>query len=881
MKTRFIFRAPRSAIFLFLCALLQVAATWALPAQKSVGTAEPRTIVGIVLDVSGSSVVGARVTVKRVDETVVAETQADKAGSFRFDKIEPGIYHLRIDAAGFRTTQTEVKVGGKPPAPLRITLAIASHNEVVNVGVDDSAPQVTPEAAENQNANVIDRDALDRVPVFDQNYVATMSRFLDDNATGTNGVSLIVNGVEANGPGVSPSGVQEVKINQNPYSARFARPGRARLEITTKGGTPAFHGTTNFIFRDSMFDASNAFATVKPPEQRRFYEGSLTGPLGRNKQNTFLLTMERDEDNLQAVVDAQGVNGPIRENVPAPTRHFFTSFRVFHDFANGDQFWIGYSYEGQTLKNQNVGGLVLPQAGYTDESTEHEINVSYRHIFSAKWVNQLRFLVGHNDEPRTSISSAPQIVVEGLFTSGGAQADSKRTEAHFDGTDFMSYVSGKHQLVFGIDVPDISRRGADDFTNRSGVYTFSSLADYNAGIPASLLLQTGQGHLVFWERVVAAFVEDTIRLKPNFSLVVGARYYWQNYFFDQASHLAPRLGFAYAPAAKSKWVFRGGAGLFFDRSGPRPIADLLHYNGIDLLRFVATQSAQPPYAISFPITPAQLAALPVSTVTLDPQARLPRTLQYSFGIERQVTAKSTFSASYVGSRGMDLFRSRDVNAPSPPDYLARPNPELGQVRQIESEGYQKSNALELTFRGKPGKYFSGQAQYTLSKTYNNTSGILYFPANSYFPNEDWARSDNDRRHKFDLLGSAELPASFSFGVALSAYSGKPVNVTTGLDTYGDALFKARPLLPDGAMLPRNTLHGPGFLNLDVNLERDFRLSKGKKEGPTITVSLNAFNVLNHVNDVTYIAISPVPLNTGYAVQALDPRRIQLNLQFKF
>ena len=83
------------------------------------------------------------------------------------------------------------------------------------------------------------------------------------------------------------------------------------------------------------------------------------------------------------------------------------------------------------------------------------------------------------------------------------------------------------------------------------------------------------------------------------------------------------------------------------------------------------------------------------------------------------------------------------------------------------------------------------------------------------------------------------------------------------------------------MLPRNTLHGPGFLNLDVNLERDFHLSKGKKEGPAITVALNAFNVLNHVNDVTYIAISPVPINTGYAVQALDPRRIQLNLQFKF
>jgi hypothetical protein len=866
---------------LISCGTFSTGASCARPAQKSVDAVDERTIAGSVLDASGSSVAGAHVSLRRADESVAEETQTDKAGNFRLNKIAAGIYHLQIAAAGFRSAQEELRIGNKAPAPIRITLAIAAHDEVVNIGIDDSAPQVTAEAAENQNANVIDRDALDRVPVFDQNYVATMSRFLDDNATGTNGVSLVVDGIEANGPGVSPSGVQEVKINQNPYSARFARPGRARLEITTKGGTPTFHGTANFLFRDSVFDASNAFATVKPPEERRFYEGSLTGPLGHNQQNSFLLTIERDEDNLEAVVDAQGASGPIRENTPAPTRHFFTSFRAFHDFANGDQFWLGYSYEGQTLKNQNVGGLVLPQAGYTDESVEHEINVSYRHIFSAQWVNQLRFLVGHNDEPRTSVSAAPQIIVEGFFTSGGAQADSRRTEAHFDGTDFMTYVRGKQQLVFGLDVPDISRRGADDFTNRGGVYTFSSLADYNAGLPASLLLQTGQGHLVFWERVVAGFIEDTVRLKPNFSLMVGARYYWQNYFHERGGDVAPRLGFAYAPSTRSKWVWRGGAGLFFDRSGPRPIADLLHYNGVDLLRFVATQSAEPPYTISFPVTPAQLAALPVSTVTLDPRARLPRTLQYSFAIERQVTAKSTLSATYVGSRGMDLFRSRDVNAPLPPNYLVRPNPEFGQVRQIESEGYQKSNALELTFRGKPGKYFTGQAQYTLSKTYNNTSGITYFPANSYLPNEDWARSDNDRRHKFDLLGSAELPASFSFGVALSAYSGKPVNVTSGLDTYGDALFKARPLLADGAMLPRNTLHGPGFLNLDVNLERDFHLSKSRKEGPTITASLNAFNVLNHVNDVTYIAISPVPIHTGFAVQAFDPRRLQLNLQFKF
>ena len=47
---------------------------------------------------------------------------------------------------------------------------------------------------------------LDRVPVFDQDYITALSRFLSDDTIGTNGVSLVVNGIEANGPGVSDLG---------------------------------------------------------------------------------------------------------------------------------------------------------------------------------------------------------------------------------------------------------------------------------------------------------------------------------------------------------------------------------------------------------------------------------------------------------------------------------------------------------------------------------------------------------------------------------------------------------------------------------------------------------------------------------------------------
>ena len=64
-------------------------------------------------------------------------------------------------------------------------------------------------------------------------------------------------------------------------------------------------------------------------------------------------------------------------------------------------------HEKQSERNQNVGGTVLPEAGTRQVFQEHEINVSYRHVFSPKMLNQLRFLVGHFDRPVISMSAAP------------------------------------------------------------------------------------------------------------------------------------------------------------------------------------------------------------------------------------------------------------------------------------------------------------------------------------------------------------------------------------------------------------------------------------------------------------------------------------------
>ena len=146
-----------------------------------------------------------------------------------------------------------------------------------------------------------------------------------------------------------------------------------------------------------------------------------------------------------------------------------------------------------------------------------------------------------------------------------------------------------------------------------------------------------------------------------------------------------------------------------------------------------------------------------------------------------------------------VFRSIDANAPPPPEYPTRPDPALGQNDEFQSEGVQTGNALELTFRGRLARYFNGQAQYRLSKTYNNTGGISargkylvanggnFFPANSYDPKAEWARSDMDQRNQLNLLGTVTAGPDGSRAGARAIFRA-PYDVTTGADNNHDGVF---------------------------------------------------------------------------------------------
>jgi hypothetical protein len=183
-------------------------------------------------------------------------------------------------------------------------------------------------------------------------------------------------------------------------------------------------------------------------------------------------------------------------------------------------------------------------------------------------------------------------------------------------------------------------------------------------------------------------------------------------------------------------------------------------------------------------------------------------------------------------------------------------------------------------------YFAGMVEYTLGRAYNNvggtttggscTSGINSFPANNYDLSGEWARADFDQKYRFNLLGTVTPGKYFKLGIALALYSGMPYSETTGLDNYNDGMATARP-----PGVPRNSRQDAGYADLDLRWSHDFFLASAKKDkGPTVTLGLDAFNIINHVNYMSYVGVLSSPL-FGQPISAQPPRRLQVSFRFRF
>src|SRR6185503_11552647 len=110
-----------------------------------------------------------------------------------------------------------------------------------------------------------------------------------------------------------------------------------------------------------------------------------------------------------------------------------------------------------------------------------------------------------------------------------------------------------------------------DLSDASGTWDFDSAGDFLANLPSryrqNFLTSSTQRN-----SYVGVYAQDEWRLKPNLMISYGLR--WENEsIVRDLNNWGPRLAFAYDPFKSGKTVFRGGAGIFYNRALLRTIDD--------------------------------------------------------------------------------------------------------------------------------------------------------------------------------------------------------------------------------------------------------------------------------------------------------------------
>lgn len=840
------------------------------------------SISGQVVDTLGAIVPGA--TVIAVDAAKKEKTvTSNKQGEYTISGLAPGSYTVRVIAPKFalyESADVAVAAGQKTDLIVALTVeAVTEQVEVSNQGQVDNDPN------NNASATVLTGKDIEALPDDPDELEAALQALAGPSA-GPNGGQIYIDGFT--GGRLPPrDSIREIRINQNPFSAEFDRLGFGRVEILTKPGSDRFRGSANFNFNDESLNSRNPFALNRAPSQTRNYGGNVSGPISKGKSSMFLDINNRELDNgslINALVLDSGLNTvPFRRELTIPTRRFSIGPRFDYAINDKNTLVVRYGFTRAKSDNQGVGDLSLPSRAFGTTNIEHEFRVTETAIINPKTVNETRASFQWNKREQTGDNTIPTINVASAFTGGGSQVGlsfnrNKQWEIqNYTTTSFGK--SNQHAIKFGGRVRGVSISDSTS-SNFGGSYTFINLTNYRDAIlrtatPVQFNITAGNPIAEVSQFDIGVFFTDDWRVSPALTLSAGLRYETQNNISD-AKDFAPRFSLAWSPGAggakQPKTVIRAGAGIFYDRFNENFTLNARRFDGVQQLNYVVSVNdtdpvrraaalallTQPVFTVTGVTnspTVAQIrAALPGSSTIQRVATDLgtPYTMQATIGLERQLPGRTTLTMFYVASRTVNVLRGRNINAPlcsTPTNCVGavRPNPSLGNINYTESSGFSNTNQIIANFRTNFSNKVSLFGNYRVGFSKSDTDGAGNFPAYTYDLTGEYGRSGGDIRHNIFIGGSIQLPWSVRMSPFVTASSGRPFNITTGVDSNGDTRFNERPTFAQlaarcsalgitksfcntagndpNAVLPRNYGQGPKSFSVSLNLNRTFGFGK--------------------------------------------------------
>ncbi len=590
----------------FLLLVSVVLSLISAPLMAQVTTA---SIFGTVTDRTGAVVPGADVTVVNLETNFTRSAKSEAGGEYSVKALPLGTYKVETVAQGFKKySQTGIILDLNRNARVDVTLDVGALAESVSVTGDAPLVNVTDAQIGRtvQNREIIqlplvNRDVyslLNLTPGVEMNTTANTVGFKQTTVAingssdgGTGGVSYYLDG-GSNMTGLrntgnatpNPDAIQEFRVITNGFGAEFGRFSAGVVDVVTKSGTNALHGSLFEFLRNDKVNANTWGAISKPPLHRNQFGGSFGGPVKRDKLFFFAsysgLRQRTQDFNNAAIVPTEAerrgdfsasakvpkyagiTNGVIAASaldpvalrilkdyvpaanlpgqylqftVPRPTNSDDVNFKLDYAATSRHQITGSYFYS----KNDDVPSPAgnMPWSTQLYKSTQQNYNAGDTWSVSPTVINQFRMTYVRNFGGRLNLpgvslgdlgstfniqgpKSLPAINVSGFMNFGQSIQGPIAGSNYYGLRESLTVIRGRHSLKIGADM-HLEKIIQDTSLNNYGVWSFDGK-------------KTGNAIADFLMGVPASFKQDTPVTKIDNDWYAG-------FFIQDDFRIHPRL----------------------------------------------------------------------------------------------------------------------------------------------------------------------------------------------------------------------------------------------------------------------------------------------------------------------------------------------------
>jgi hypothetical protein len=866
----------RSWTVVVLCALLAVPAF----AQINKGIIEV-----VVLDEQGGTLPGVTVTVSRPETGFQNTIITGETGLARFQALDPGNnYQFVAELSGFapitqrgialRVGQTQrLTITLRPAASEAITVTAAA--DVVDVYKSDTSTNIVPEQI--QMLPVADRD-FQRLAFIAPGVQRERGafRFIGGGPViGSGGnasqATILVDGVNLTDPALglartrfSQDAIQEFRVISNRFDTEIGGSAGGALSIVTKSGTNNLSGTVFGFYRDDALRETSPLALSETPYERTQLGFTLGGPIVRDRSHFFLSVEQVNEDNVSLFRPSGGF-----ANLAADVEHPFdqTLGYLGLDFNISDTQHVSAKavYERYREENFRVGGVVAPEAGQRLDRDNSNLTLEHSWIVSNTMLNELRLQGGTRKyfEPVNSTAVGEWFSSGNTLQTGANLLGDLLGEGDFyELRDTFHFERGNHSFKSGFGIQYVDERSRID-TFQYGLFIY--VLD-NRLLPLAYSYGVGSSDITTDTTIYSAFLEDSWRVRPNFTLNLGLRYDLDtdgnNPDFNHPlvgdrkvddDNIQPRLSFNWDVTGRGNYVVRGGAGLFTGRYLLVPSFTELQQNGVTGRRTFSRLNGALLGLPALALDPARPTTtgipLPVSITLLQDSLEAPEATQVSVGMTTRLGESRLYlDTDLIYVEGDKEITIRDTNWRGNATG-GRFNPAWDQINMYTNEGRSEYKAIVVGLNGTIG----GGHLLTGSVTFGDKKNISddfspEFPTG--YPNDpanigaEWGRARSDERWRVVMSGIFKLPWMMTVAPIYEYGSGQPFTKRLGYDFNGDGKNSDRPV-----GVKRFEENGPNFSSLSLRLTKTFALGRASN----FDVIVEGFNLLDETNyDVTSI-----------------------------